>query len=243
MNICPDEYVYYKLMNAVISEYPYTHMFVKNVFDDQTYQDIQHNLPDDNSFGSIMDSPRILSKKNSNSTYKDRFIIDMDDSSFASLPEKQRIFWISFSQWFLSSRMIEILSNKFSNHISKRFQNTKNKNISVRATGLITRDRTGFSIGPHTDTDQKILTLLFYLPKDDKQKHLGTSIYVHKDPAFKGVGGSHYKFDEFNKVRSVPFLPNSVFCFIKTDQSFHGIDLIEDQNIDRNLIIYNLKIV
>jgi len=242
MKTSPDEHVFYNIMNAKIDEYPFPHMFLRNIFDPETYENILSNLPDNKSFGSIADSPHIIAHDNKPPMYEDRFIIDMDEKSFSVLPDQQKKFWLDFSSWFLGNEMINMLVNKFSPQLHQRFKDSPNQNIRVNATGLITRDTTGFSIGPHTDTDQKVLTLLYYLPKDLSQVHLGTSIYVARDPNFKGAGGVHYTTDGFKKVFTAPFEPNSLFCFMKTDQSFHGVEMIENENIERNLLIYNMKL-
>ena len=242
MKISPDEHVFYTIMNANINEYPYPHMLVQNIFDTETYKDILENLPDDGAFETIANRPTIISYTDEPPIYQESFVINMAKESFSTLPEKQKDFWMDFSSWFLGSDMMSMLLNKFTPFIQQRFNDACGKSLRVGATGLITRDKTGFSIGPHTDTDQKVLTLLFYLPKDFSQLHLGTTIYVPKDPNFLGKSGMHYEPKDFKKVFTAPFEPNSLFCFMKTKRSFHGVEIIENENIERNLLIYNIPL-
>ena len=83
---------------------------------------------------------------------------------------------------------------------------------------------------------------MFYLPSDDTQKHLGTSIYTHQDPTFTCPGGPHYKFEYFDKQKTVEFLPNRLMMFVRTGKSFHGVEEVKDENVSRRLLINNVRI-
>jgi hypothetical protein len=40
----------------------------------------------------------------------------------------------------------------------------------------------------------------------------------------------------------MPYVPNSAFCFIKTNNSFHGVEKLEMKDTDRWSLQYNLYI-
>jgi len=40
----------------------------------------------------------------------------------------------------------------------------------------------------------------------------------------------------------MPFLPNTMFAFVKTDHSFHGVEPIVDAGISRYLLLYDLRV-
>ena len=107
---------------------------------------------------------------------------------------------------------------------------------------LLVRDHTNYSIGPHTDSPSRLLSLLFYFPRDDSLSHLGTSIYMPKDPQFSCIGGPHYKPNNFDRVQTMPYRPNSLFAFMKNDKSFHGVEPIADQDIQRDLLLYDIRL-
>jgi len=39
------------------------------------------------------------------------------------------------------------------------------------------------------------------------------------------------------------YKPNSMFAFFKTDHSFHGVDSINDENVMRDLLLYDIRVV
>ena len=103
-------------------------------------------------------------------------------------------------------------------------------------------DRTRYSLGPHTDSPTKVVSLLFYLPADERLAQHGTSIYVPKDPAFTCPGGPHHPFGGFDRIATMPFLPNSLFGFVKTDNSFHGVEPFLEPGAGRWLLLYDLRL-
>jgi hypothetical protein len=104
------------------------------------------------------------------------------------------------------------------------------------------RDLSKYSIGPHTDAPHRLLSMLFYCPDDEQRKHLGTSIYVPRDADFKCKGGPHYPHHLFKKVRTMEYKPNSVFAFIKNDHSFHGVEAITDAEVQRDVLLYDIRV-
>jgi hypothetical protein len=38
----------------------------------------------------------------------------------------------------------------------------------------------------------------------------------------------------------MPFLPNALFGFFKTDRSFHGVEAIRSGGVERNALLYNI---
>jgi FkbM family methyltransferase len=103
---------------------------------------------------------------------------------------------------------------------------------------LLIRDLTHYAIGPHTDLKQRVLSAIFYLAKDDENPELGTSVYTPLKKGFKSDGKKHFKFDEFKKVKTAPYKPNSAFIFLRTDNSFHGVEPTEKE---RNVLLYDLR--
>ena len=102
---------------------------------------------------------------------------------------------------------------------------------------LLIRDKPGYQIGPHTDTPKKVLSAIFYLAASELPD-AGTSLYEPKEEGFTCTGGAHYQFEKFNRVMTMPFMPNSLFCFAKSDRSFHGV---EKQTAQRDVLLYDIQ--
>ncbi len=95
----------------------------------------------------------------------------------------------------------------------------------------LVRDHPGYSLGPHTDDPKKVFAFVFYLKGEN-----GTSLYVPKKPGFEHDGRAHLSFDDFVKAKEIPFIPNSVGGFARTNTSFHGV---EKTSSPRYTLLYN----
>ena len=100
---------------------------------------------------------------------------------------------------------------------------------------------TKYKLGVHTDTPSKFLTFLFYIPQDNNLKDLGTALYEPKDKDFhlKNEVTGHYSVEDFNLVKKVNFLPNTLFVFPRTNFSYHGVQTINIEGAERNLLLLN----
>lgn len=88
----------------------------------------------------------------------------------------------------------------------------------------LVRDKKGHYIDVHPDWDMKVLTVQLYLPADPHLRTLGTSVH-----------------DE-NKdlVRTLDFLPNTGYAFVRSDSSFHSLRELPDGAVrDTLMLTYN----
>ena len=113
----------------------------------------------------------------------------------------------------------------------KRHLDTTNLKFTLR-TSLI-KDCTKYSLGAHTDSISKFVTFLFYIPANEELKENGTSLYKSLIPL---KDTTHFNLEDtkknFQKVKTCPFIPKSVFIFQRTSISFHGV---EEVNIDQKI--------
>lgn len=125
-------------------------------------------------------------------------------------------------------RFIYSMQDSFWTEVKKGFESVYGPNIRVQ----MLRDKPNYSIGPHTDGQREISTILFYLT-DKEYPAAGTCAYVPNDPSFRCDGKKHHEFDGFKKIKQAKYAPNMGFGFIRSDNSFHGV---EPCDIERNLI-------
>jgi hypothetical protein len=96
------------------------------------------------------------------------------------------------------------------------------------------RHRAGYFLGPHSDLYTKLVVLLIYLAPDESASHLGTSLYSPKDAGFSCPNSTHYPFEDFRRVKTLPYKPNSMLAFMRSDISFHGVEPLSEKDVNNN---------
>ena len=200
----------YKILNTPIREWPYPHFYTENVFPHETYSELMTWLDDDHNF-------RPLEGGYAHRTFTDE------------LPE--------FMRDLSGGRFAKGIMQYFNYQFHQRYPHAGRPAFEMDWRFI--RDEEGYTIGPHTDTPRKVVSLLFYLPKAADDYDLGTGVYIPDDGKKKCVGGPHYPFDGFSEVFRAPFLPNSVFGFWKTTNSWHAVEKIP-RKIRRDVLLFNI---
>ena len=224
----------YKVGNAPFSMFPYPHFYVPDVFPADFYLQLQQNLPDSQAMIPIEQARRLKG-------YKERFVLGLDAKSLSTLPAAKQEFWMNLAGWLVGANFRSLVLKKFQPFIDQRFSGKEG--VQFYDEGLLVQDVTDYKLGPHTDSQHKVVTMLFYLPRDDSQAHMGTSMYLPKDSAFTCSGGPHYSRDQFALLHTNPFMPNSLFAFFKTDNSFHGVEPVADPDCRRWLLLYDIYVL
>lgn len=224
----------YRIGNAPVNPFPYPHIFVRDVFPADFYAELLRHIPPRDAL-----SPISKVRSVSEAYGKTRSVLILNEEWIGRLPERLRGFWAQTAQMLLSGNLGPLLMNKFAQVVESRFAGQTNLEVSDEA--LLVQDYANYSLGPHTDTPSKVFSLLFYLPADDSQPHLGTSIYVPRDPAFTCPGGPHHQFDGFYRMLTMPYLPNCAFGFVKTPNAFHGVEPVAEGDVQRTLLLYDIR--
>ena len=81
--------------------------------------------------------------------------------------------------------------------------------IPMHPRPVLYTDLNGYAIKPHPDTRRKVLTMQIYLPTDDSQRDLGTTIYK-----ISPMGVFAWKSYGLAKDKTLPFLPNTGYAFV-----------------------------
>lgn len=167
-------------------------------------------------------------------------MIPLDREQVDPMPENLQSFWRELAAILQGQKLGEALMGKFRPFLEQRFGD-KLGSTSFSSDILLIRDHGDYSLGPHSDAPHRVLVLIIYLPKDDAHPELGTSIYVPKEPGFVCQGGPHYPFEPFNRIFTAPYKPNSALCFLKTSNSFHGVEPLADKSLECNLIHFFIR--
>ena len=233
-------HVAYRIGNTQILNFPFPHFYIENIFPDEFYSMIQENLPEINQMISMANYGALIPGL---ASYKDRFILDFAREDLMKKVEKdKRKFLIAFGKIFTQGNFGNLLQAKFKKFLDIRFQYLDN--ISFKHDLKLVNDKQNYGLGPHKDKLSKVISVIFYLPKDLTNQGTGTSIYIPKDSNLldKEVSHKNYPREDFHKVITMPFVPNSAFCFIKTNNSYHDVEKIEMEDANRWSLQYNLYI-
>ncbi len=223
----------YKVANAPIRMFPYPHILVHDVFPADFYRALREHLPPGSAYKTLTALGRVQGN------YPDtRVVLPLTKAEVAALPELYRDFWNETSRWLLGGMFGQVVLQKFGPLFAQRFADPAA--VRFHQEGLVIQDRTHYSLGPHTDTPRKVVSFLFYLPADDSMPHLGTSMYLPKDPSFTCPGGPHHGFEGFNRLLTMPYVPNTLFGFMKTPDAFHGVEPIAEPHVERALMLYDI---
>ena len=221
----------YKLGNNPINSFPFPHLFVQDIFSDTFYSQIQKNLPDQNLLTSM---PELYPEEPGFQDHKDRYVMDLvREESINKIEKDKQEFWRGLGDNFQNGKLSDLLRNKFQYYLNMRFKLIDN--VRFLSEIKLINDRKNNALSPHTEHPRKVVSVIFNLPTDLSQKVSGTSIYIPKDLNFiaQNKEYKHYPHEYFHKVITMPFMPNSAFCFIKTNNSFHGVEKPEMEDIDR----------
>jgi hypothetical protein len=235
--VSPLEYIVKRLQTSQIIPDPYPHYCLDHVFPEDFYQSLLRHLPGSSAYQNLF---AITTLKLDHFRFRDQR--DLADGWTASLPDELRRFWDEFNAWFLGPELAQAVLDSFAGPMCARFGERSHwPDVSVEV--QLIRHHSGFFLGPHTDLSTKLVVLLIYLAPDESYQHLGTSVYRPKDRGFTCPDSKHYPFEDFVKVKTAPYRPNSLLAFERSDRSFHGVEPLVERDFvscNRDLIQYVL---
>ena len=228
-----------KAAAAKVIEDPFPYLVVDEIFPADYYAKMLEHFPTHESLRPINETGRVTPNM-----YKERLVVLFTEQEFARMTDAQQRFWREFASWMYADQFLSFFVQKFSAHLEPRIARIVEAEgaLQVKGDALLVNDQTNYAIGPHTDSARRLVSFLFYLPRDSSMRELGTSVYRPKDRNFTCWTGRHYGYEDFEKVDTVEFLPNRLLAFPKTERSFHGVEPIVRANVNRPLLINNVRL-
>jgi len=231
-----EQYLHYRVANARILTYPFAHFYIENIFPSDCYRYLVATLPEQRHYKRLDETGSVAK-----GLYPERFVCDLEVAQKAELDRDGKTgIWNELARVFLGPEFAHRVLSCFYDAVVQRFG--RDSELDFELDCRLFRDFSNYSISPHTDTPKKLVSLLFYMPKDESMEELGTSIYVPKDPSFRCEGRIHHPLDLFKRVMTAPYRPNSLLGFFKTDNAFHGVERIARENTQRDSILYNIYV-
>lgn len=195
--------VIHKIKNTKLSKDPFLHLNVVNLFSEDEYEEILRSLPLDKDWEGITEN-NMRRRSWQNQVY--------------SFNHNKTYLTKSISEFFESDIFIDTLEKKFSKNFTKYKSDAKVKTVWCR-------DYDGASITPHRDQNNKLLSFLFYLPKDNNNPQNGTQLLEPVNQTVFERGDNHLQWYDFKKITDITFIRNKFICWTVDENSFHSVDI------------------
>ena len=193
--------------NAFLEKLPCSNFYCADVFPDDLYRDIIANLPPDEYYQDIQHPDAI-----GDGGKITRKLLDLAPHTIAKFPDPLNAFWAHALEEITSREVTDTLFEKLG--IPSR---------DVVPVPVFYRDYTGYRIGVHPDAPYKVATMQIYLPPDSSMVDLGTCFYLRDG-------------ESFVEIKRNLFLPNSLYAFRRTDESWHGVPTLREIKKNRDTL-------
>ena len=235
----------YKTYNSQINKYPYAHCETDNFLSNELTETLLENWPDKDEFKSNIDSDSVAgASKDKEHPYNFRYQICLtDEKEINQIKGEKRLIWQKFTELLCSPQVVQAFVTLYSNALLRRFKYSDPSDLITKMNYgpriHLLHDKTNYSLGPHTDNSGKVIVILVYFQSDletDTKNSFGTSVYIPRERGFTCSIGKHYPHNEFIKVFSANFKKNNAFSFCRSDNSFHGVEKVQDKAVERKLL-------
>jgi len=232
------------ILSSELLNHPFDHKFVEGVFPHDFYNDLLDNIPDKSDFVPINTTGRVTTNYS-----PERFIFNFQEKDIINkLEPSKKTFLQNFLKILVSQDLFTSITSQFSKTIDARLSNLSDAekekcgapNFDFLIKTSLIKDFTKYSLGAHADTTTKFVTFLFYIPSNNDLQKVGTTLY---QPIYSADPLKHHSAEEtkqnFKKIKTCPFIPNSVLIFPRTSMSFHGVEEVNINQKERNLLLLN----
>jgi hypothetical protein len=215
--------------SARLERHPFSHIYMEDIFPAGLYPAMLRNLPPVELYAPL--NLRKWVRPDGTST-RDQFHLTAENLS--KLPRESAAVWGSLVGAVIDGALKRALFTKLASDLADRFgvPEAHVPDIECVYEILLVRDTEDYRIKPHPDGLNKIVTMQCYLPSDDSQLELGTSLFVRH----RGLLRS-----SFEEVKRFPFKPNSAYAFPVSDSpqrtSWHGRERLSGFTGVRNTLM------
>ena len=185
------------ILDAEVFDAPFPHVHFGDFFPDEFYRRLLKHFPADDRFFPL----------NGEGTRRQ---FNLYDESNDTGSEEGRAAWGLVRRILSSTEIMSALRANLDQGFRIRVKGSKEGwPIPMFPRPVLYADLDGYAIKPHPDTRKKVLTMQIYLPGDDTQRDLGTTIYK-----VSPMGVFAWKTYGLVKEKTLPFLPNTGYAFV-----------------------------
>lgn len=225
----------YALSNAQARSWPFPHLVVDNVLHRELFEALK-GLP----LGGLVKSRQKALAEHVPDANPSRFFIQLLGGI-----EDQEITepsLLALKTLFANEAISRLLKHLFHKQLEARF------GVEIPATSAVLElieDRTDYVLAPHTDSPQKLITMLVYLADTIDTPHLGTAIYMPrlgKSLVFNQPTSRHYRSEDMVEVARIDYVPNRALVFAPGANTFHGVPSLQDKALVRKLLQFQINL-
>jgi hypothetical protein len=221
------------LMNVVntaqLEREPFCHIYMQGMFPSEIYSLLLRNFPPKDLYTPL--NARKWVRADGSST-RDKFFLTPDN--LARLSPESAGLWRMFVGAVTDDQFKRTVFAKLAPDLAARFGVAEGDVPDVECGHeiMLVRDTEDYVIKPHPDGLNKYVTFQFYLPSDDTQLELGTSLFRRRSGIFRST---------FEEVKRFPFRPNSAYSFPVSESpdrtSWHGRERLSGFTGVRNTLM------
>jgi hypothetical protein len=201
---------------AEVRHNPFDHVCMEQVLDSETYAVLLAAIPDPRFFHDLRHRDAV--RKDGSSTRQRLYLYP---ELLWRLPAELRRVWLPVARALCSSELERAFKRKFRAALEERFAKPAEK-IGMYPIPILLRDQPGYKISIHSDVATKAITVQYYLPSDESQRHIGT-IFHESD---RGPGAKN--------TTQMPFLPASGYAFpVSLTKSWHSAAQTTEEDGER----------
>ncbi|NOT38935.1 MAG: hypothetical protein HOP13_00415 [Alphaproteobacteria bacterium] len=217
---------------AAVEDVPFQHFYLRDVFPADVYAEIVAKMPERGAY-----RPLNIKRWHNDKGESTRDQLFLSEGEVERIDTAKRDLWADITSALESDALRRAIFAKFPDDVAIRLGCAPGEVLSQKMYPSVSlvRDFKDYKIKPHPDGQPRVITMQFYLPHDDTQIDLGTSLYKKLPVAYRLVGRT------FEEVKRFKFLPNSAYAFAVNEceqrQSYHGRELIGTSSGARDSIL------
>lgn len=190
---------------SVLRHRPFDHIYMEDVLNPASYAALLAAMPERRFYHELVHHDALRADGSST-----RLRMYLYPELLWRLPARQKRVWMPIARALCSERLLDALKRKFRIALEGRFGKPVER-IGLYPVPILLRDQPGYRIGIHADAPTKAITVQFYLPGNESQRHLGTIFH-------EGESG-----DAAERTERLPFLPATGYAFpVAESKSWHS---------------------
>lgn len=188
-----------------LQHHPFDHVCMEQVLDPVSYTALLAAMPDRRFYHQLVHKDAMRADGSST-----RLRMYLYPELLWRLPAEQRRLWIPVARALCSRPLQDAFKRKFRTALEERFGKPAER-IGLYPVPVLLRDQPGYRIGIHADAPTKAITVQYYLPADESQRHLGTIFHAGKSG------------EAAERTTQMPFLPATGYAFpVARTKSWHS---------------------